>query len=117
MTAPHAPADVRRVALVQRLAELGGEIQIVAAELQALDAGLRGEAADAGPTDDEMVSITEIAKAMRTTKDAARKQLKRAGVGVRIAGRLYAPRAALAGLYVRNGLSNVAFVPSLRTPD
>jgi hypothetical protein len=74
-------------------------------------------AADAVPTDEEMVSVAEIAAMMSTTKDAARKQIKRAGVDVKSGGRLYAPRTALATLYVRNVHSNVPFVQSPQSPD
>jgi hypothetical protein len=104
---PHVPADLRVAELMERHAH----------ELLSEAAEIRARAADEAPQDDELISVAEIAKMKNTTKDAARKQLKRAGVGVIIAGRLYAPRAALARLYVRNVLSNVAFVPSLRTPD
>jgi hypothetical protein len=96
---------------------LAAEIERHGRALLAMAAEIRARASGEAPQDDELISVAEIAKMKNTTKDAARKQLKRAGVGVIIAGRLYAPRAALARLYVRNVLSNVAFVPSLRTPD
>jgi len=104
---PHVVADLRAADVLERYAR---ELLNEAAEL-------RARASGETPADDEMVSIAEIATMMKTTEDAARKQIKRVGVGVKIAGRLYAPRTALASLYVRNVHSNVAFVQSLRPAD
>jgi hypothetical protein len=103
-------ADQRRVALVQRLAELGSEIQIVAAALQALDAG-------EAPQEEELIDVSSIAQALQVSKAAARAQITRRGCATKIGGRLYAPRSAIATIYVTNARGNVAFARSHRDRD
>jgi hypothetical protein len=99
---PHAPADLRVAELMERHAH----------ELLSEAAEIRARASGEAPQGEELVDVAEIATMMKTTKDAARKQLERVGVGVEVAGRVYAPRRALARLYVQNVRSDVAFVSS-----
>jgi hypothetical protein len=91
-----------RVAADQRLADALDKCDKLAADLALVFAEVRAIAAGEASADDELISVAEVAAMMGTTKDAARKQLKRAGVDVKSGGRLYAPRTALATLYVRN---------------
>ncbi len=85
--------DLRRVALLHRLAELGSEIQLATAELQALNAPPQAEASP------EMLSVANVASLLGISKDAARMVISRRGVGVRVGGRVQVPRKALPTLY------------------
>ena len=105
-----AGADPRRVALVRRLAELGSEIRTVAAELQALDAG-------EAPADEELLDVGTIARMLQVSKSAARAQITRRRCATKIGGRLYAPRSALATIYVTNARGNVAIERSYPDPE
>jgi hypothetical protein len=84
------------------IASLADELERHGRELLAMAAGLRGEAADAVPADEEMISVRAVAKTLKISKAAARQKVKRSGYGVKIGGLWHLPANAVKRLYERN---------------